>query len=254
MVHAPELLPSLRLLFPAYEVAPAPGSAVAISVKRSDGGWRVGVKGAPPHGCATVIEVAEAVEFSLTHAFLRLNQEAVQVHASGAVFRGGAMLLLGGEGSGKTSLAFWLSRTGHRVLADDVTIVAPGGRALAFKRLFKVDPAVLADAGVPVESTRLWEPAATTAWYDPDEGGGWADEARVTSVAILRREARGMARARSVSRAAALNALLHSLLATGAARAAAFEVLAQAVREAVTFELHFPGAAAAVKVLETILP
>ena len=249
-----DLVPSLKLLFPQYKASPlgaAPGRP-AMTVERSDRGWIVAESGVR-HDCRTVIEVAEAIEFALTQAFLGRLPAVAQAHAAAAVFPRGAVLLLGGEGAGKTSLAFCLSRLGHPVLGDDVTLVVPGGRARAFKRLFKVDPAVLMEAGVPPESTRLWEPEATTAWYDPAESGGWAEEAPVAAVGILRRAAGTAARVRPVSRSTTLNALMHSLLPTGAHGPAAFDILATALRDAVTFELDFADAATGVRALETLM-
>lgn len=238
------LVSPLRFLFPSYEV---PGSgalagAPTVTVRRTGTVWTV-TDGAGAYPCLTSIEVAEAVEYALTQAFLGLVTDAVHLHAAGVLLGEGATLLVGAEGAGKTSLAFWLNRRGHPVLGDDVALVRAGGHVDAFKRLFKVDPAVLAEAGVTVEQTRLWEPGASTAWYDPSDGAGWADKAKIASVVLLERGAGRGERLAPLRRSEAVTLLMRHLLSTGLHGSAAFEVLADAVHGADVATLSFSSAA-----------
>jgi hypothetical protein len=253
-VEDPALVTPLRFLFPDYEVpaeAAASDDAVVV-VRRSGAAWTV-ADGRAIHACATSTEVAEAVEFALTEAFLRLFAEAVQVHAAGVVLHRGATLLIGEPGAGKTSLAFWFSRRGCPVLGDDVAILVPGGRARAFKRLFKVDPWLIGEAGLSLDRTRLWEPGASSAWYDPTDGGGWADEAPVGAVALIERIPGAPERLATVPRSEALRAVLANRFATGTRGAPAFEILADAVRGAQTLRLSFDSAARGAELLATTL-
>jgi hypothetical protein len=245
------LLAPLRSLFPSYEVpdSGAPADLPAVTVRRAGTAWSVTDRGGTCR-CATSIEVAEAVEYALTQAFLALVPDAVHLHAAAVLQGDGATVLVGGEGSGKTSLAFWLSRRGHPVLGDDVALVRAGSRVDAFKRLFKVDPAVLLEAALPVEHTRLWEPGASTAWYDPSDGAGWANDARIASLVLLERGAGRGERLRPLRRSEALSTVLSHLLATGVHGSAAFASLADAVRGADVARLSFASAARGALLLE----
>jgi hypothetical protein len=251
-VEDPALVTPLRLLFPPYEVAARASTDSAMVIVRPSGSrWAV-ADGTATNFCETSTEVAEAVEFALTQVFLRMLRDAAHVHAAGVVLSGGGALLVGPEGAGKTSLAFWLSHNGHPVLGDDVALVAPGGRVRAFKRLFKVDPRQLAEAGVPIERTRLWEAGALAAWYDPADSGGWANESGIAHLAFLHR-APGPPRLRSVRRAEALQDLLGNMLSTGARGTAAFEILVDLVRGASALRIEFDSAAHGARLLEESL-
>ncbi|HXV87237.1 MAG TPA: hypothetical protein VD793_11080 [Gemmatimonadales bacterium] len=244
---------TLRVLYPPYEVPArsAPGHA-DLQVRTENGTWIV-QEGPFSHRCLTTIEVAEVVEFALTRAFQRCISAAAQVHAAGVIVGPGAVLLVGPEGAGKTSLAFHLSRAGRAVLTDDVTVILSSGRAQGLKRLFKVDPEVLQEAGVPLESTCLWHAGATAAWYDPTVAGGWAEEALVRAVALLDRQPGARPEVRPLGRADALNYLFHSRFATGVRGPDALEALASATQAALPLRLTFGSASAGADTLQQAL-
>lgn len=71
------------------------------------------------------------------------------VHVHAAVFRLGERTFLapGGSGSGKTSLALAMARAGGELLTDDLTYVAPDGRAWPVRRPPHVTSTTLAAHG-----------------------------------------------------------------------------------------------------------
>lgn len=128
------------------------------------------------------------VEFLLTEALLGHGAAALHLHAAGVVTSRGAVLLLGGSGAGKSSVATALSLLRAPALGDDVVTVRPDGRVAPFHRLFKVDRALLPGLGIEPAATPFFDPAGTTAWFDPAPYGGWADSpAPVHLVALLHR-------------------------------------------------------------------
>jgi len=73
------------------------------------------------------------------------------LHANCVGIGGRAVLFLGRSGAGKSTLAHWFERSGHSVLADDVSAIAPADPPLAL-------------LGVP--NFRLWQDALHAAGLD----------------------------------------------------------------------------------------
>lgn len=68
---------------------------------------------------------------ALSYALLRRGLEPL--HATAIVVNGGAVVLLGSSGFGKSSLAACFLEAGHRLLTDDLLILqAPGGEIVAY--------------------------------------------------------------------------------------------------------------------------
>ncbi len=190
-------------------------------------------------------DLVVAVEFALTEIFLACCPGLMHVHASGAVVGEGALLVLGRAGAGKSSLALHWLQAGHRTLGDDVVLVDQDGRAMAFKRFFKVDPTVLAGVGLNPAETVFWYPGADTAWYDPGSDAGWADPAPITALVLSRFRPGATLSLSEPGRVHALNALAHSLMPTGLDRSRGMTALAAIAERVRVVEVTFGAAAEA---------
>lgn len=179
--------------------------------------------------CATAETLLPTFEWAVTRLLLARERCCVHVHAAGAVEHGRAVLALGTTGAGKSTLALHWSRSGLPVLGDDTILIDPEGRARAFPRLFKLDPAVADPAGLNLAATPWWTPGSTEAWYDPAAGGGWAEPAPVGLVAVLRYVPGAPLRVETVSPSPGLAALLASRQMTGRGGAEAFDALRRAL-------------------------
>jgi energy-coupling factor transporter ATP-binding protein EcfA2 len=186
-------------------------------------------------------------------ALLAVCSDFVQLHASGAVIGGKAVLALGPAGAGKSSLALCWNRAGYATLGDDVVFLGSDLKAHPFKRQFKVDPRVLAAAGVDAAQTPFWEPHSAEAWYDPASGAGWADPAPVSLVVRTRHSPNGALFVTETSRAVALNTLVHSLMDTSLGSRASFDILARVIRQARAVEVSFGSAAEAARAIASLI-
>jgi len=113
--------------------------------------------------------------------------EAVFVHAAGVRIGGRLVLLVGGPGSGKSTLTALLLRRGHPMLGDDVVRFAAGDLSFhAVPRSLKLDPDALAAMGMgdvtsqgPETGTFLaagalyTSPAVLLAAWDAGRGRAW---------------------------------------------------------------------------------
>lgn len=248
----PALAEPLRRLFPAYVTNGAAPANPDVAIRRAGDGYRVAIGSGTPTLCRTVVEVMEVSEFALCEALLTSCRRYIHVHAAGAIMHGGAVLALGRAGAGKSSLAVAWSRRGHAALGDDIVLLDVEGRALAFRRLFKVHPALLQRVDVDLDNTPFWVPGSTDAWYDPSVSGGWVDEARIRALVLARyRTGRPLA-ITEASSADALNALVHSVLPSGVRRRAAFDTLCRVVAGVRAWEVTFGDVVAAAQALEDL--
>ena len=76
----------------------------------------------------------QEVEAVLTGAALTGLGHFYQVHAAVAVQEGGARLLIGPPGAGKTSLVLSLAARGAAIFTDEVALIEPGLEVVAFRR------------------------------------------------------------------------------------------------------------------------
>jgi hypothetical protein len=245
------LLEPLGVLFPDYEAdagAPVTDDVLRLSVAASGDRFAV----IDPLGacteCATLTQLLDTCEFALTQVFLAGCGEFAQLHASGAVVAGGAVLALGRAGAGKSSLALSWHRMGYPALGDDIVLLDDRGHAHPFKRLFGLEAATLQQLGVAPEETCLWEPGSQEVWYDPRAGAGWGGPAPVALVAVAAFRPGAALTITPLSRSAALNALVHSQFAGTGDRPDRLEALAHVAEHAQAFEVTFgssPEAAAA---------
>ena len=246
------LLEPARRLFPHYEIRP-PGGDVScppdVSLATCPSGYVLRSNDAPSVLCASMTEALAALEHALARAIAASLRGYVHLHAAGAVLDGQAVLALGKSGAGKSSLAVsWLSR-GLPALGDDIVLVNSGARAVPFKRLFKVTPLALRTLGVDPAATLLWDPDWPEAWYAPDDGPGWADEAPVAVMAFVRFEPNGPLRLTPMSTAESLNSLVHSMMDTGMRAADGFDTVVRVVEGARVFRMEYPSADQAAEAL-----
>jgi len=254
-IGVPALLRPARCLFPHYEV-PSPNGDVSlppdVSVGAGPSGYVVATRDAPSVLCGSETEALSALEFALTRAIVDSFREYVHLHASGAVINGQAVLALGRSGAGKSSLAAsWLA-LGFPTLGDDIVFVNPAAKAVPFKRLFKVTPVVLHTLGIDPVTTLQWDPEWPEAWYAPDDGPGWAEEAPVAVIAFVSHDPNASLRLTPISTAEGLNALVHSMMDTGMRARDNFDTLVRVVEGARVFRMEFPAAVAAAEALGSL--
>jgi hypothetical protein len=226
---------------------------VSVSLMPIPDGYAVTQPGERTVVCDSTSDAIAAYEFAVTNNLLR-GCDHVQIHSSGSVLNDRAVLALGASGAGKSSLALaWLA-AGYPTLGDDVVHLAADGRALPFKRLFKVSPEMLQLVGIDPATTPFWNAECEEAWYDPDDAAGWADTAQVELVALCRRQVGARLSVRPVDRTAGLNALMHSLMETCRCAENSLDILVEVVKHArvveVTFESALPAAAAITEYLQ----
>ncbi len=242
----------LSHLFPTYQIeveSPEPASAPAITVSARGGEYVVHPSEGVPSYCKDSSKLLAVCEFALTQAFLAACASFVQLHASGAVVNGRAVLALGAAGAGKSSLALSWHRAGHPGLGDDVVFVDQQGHAHPFKRLYEVQTDFLAAVGIEPGATCLWEAGSEEAWYDPGSGAGWAEPAPVSTIAVARFRHGAKLSIEPLSRTGVLNALLHSQLPSGPTPGRRFDSLARLVEGAQAFEVVFGSAVEAAQAI-----
>jgi hypothetical protein len=245
-----------RYLFPHYEVLP-PGRDLSfppdVSVWKDPKGYVVATRDAPSVSCGTETEALAALEFALTRAIVESFSDYVHLHASGAVVRGRAVLALGKSGAGKSSMAAsWLSQ-GFPTLGDDIVFLNAAAKAVPFKRLFKVTPVVLQTLGVDPATTLQWDPEWPEAWYAPDDGPGWAEEAPVSVVAFVRYDPSVSLTTTPMSAEDGLNALVHSMMDTGKRAGDCFDTLVRVVEGARVVRVEYSSAFEAAEALCSLM-
>lgn len=240
----------LAATFPAYVAASGAGGrpheSIAVRRREEGGGWLVR-RGDGEMACDDLASVVTSVEFALTEALLRACADQVQLHASGAVVRGRAVLAAGASDIGKSSLAAAWSAAGHQVLGDDVVFLDAAGRARPFKRLFKVVPAVLREVGLTPTPHPAGSDADEAAWYDPARGAGWAAPAGVGWLVFPDYQAGAATTMERVTAAGSLERLLESVVISGLDRSRSFEALARLAEATPAYRITFGSARDAVR-------
>ena len=241
-----------RRLFPHYEVPPPEGGGAdppEVSVEAGPQGYVVVSRDAPSVVCGTEVETLAALEFALTRAIVASFRDFVHLHASGAVSNGQAVLALGKSGAGKSSMAVsWLSQ-GLPTLGDDIVFLNAAAKARPCKRLFKVTPVALQTLGIDPTTTFLWDPDWPEAWYAPDDGPGWAEEAPVAVIAFVRYNPNVSLSLNPMSTTDALNTVVHSMMDTGMRAVDCFDTLVRLVEGARVLRVEYPSANEAADVL-----
>jgi len=238
-----------RLLAPYRAPAPAGDAEIAewVTVRHEHGTWLVGDPRGGEVACADRAAARDTAEYFLTLRLLDALADHVHVHASGVALGAGAVLALGHSGAGKSSLALHWSVTGHPVYGDDVVLLGDDGRARAFMRAFRVDPARLDRYGG--RAIPLVPAVDDEAWFAPGAHGGWAVPAAPTLLADVRFEPGARLEMATGSRAEALALLVAATLQTGRVRDAAFDTLLRAVSGARLVHVVFGDAVEAAAAL-----
>ncbi len=242
---------AVRCFFEAFDDE-REGQHVSVSLMPTLEGYAVTQQGQRAIVCDSASDAVAAYEFAVTNHLLRACDH-VQIHSSGSVVNDRAVLALGASGAGKSSLALaWLA-AGYPTLGDDVVHLAADCHAHPFKRLFKVSPEMLQLVGVDPVTTPFWNGECGEAWYDPDDGVGWAGTARVALVVLCRRQAGARLSVRPVDRTTGLNALIHSLMETGRRAENSLDILVEGVKHAYVVEVTFESAVVAASAITEYL-
>lgn len=215
-------------------------------IRETDGVWKVGLEGTSVVDTLETIEdVLNAVEQLAVTRLLGVTPCTAQVHAAGTVVGGEAIMLLGGAGAGKTSIALKWSSSGLPVLGDDLVLLDGDGVALPFRRLFIAPAARLVQLGVDPDPDLEWLSDEKEAWFDPLSAGGWAEPAPISTIALVQHVPDKAMEVTDLPKPEALSALLASLLPTGLDSTQAFERCAAAVQRSKTLRVSFPDSTVA---------
>lgn len=251
-VRDPALAPVLQHLFPAYLTNATHDRSAAVdslSICAHGGGYVVTTSDEASIHCSDFPELLTTFEYEVTRALLGACADLVQLHASGAEREDGAVLAVGPSGCGKSSLAAAWAAAGHRVFGDDIVFLDEAGNASPFKRLLKVLPNVLREVGLAPERTPFWSPESETAWYDPDDGPGWATDRPIRLLAFPQYRTAATTALEPVSKTTSLRLLLENVMATGRDRADAFDTLCRLAEQAPGCRVTFGSAADAARIL-----
>ena len=104
-----------------------PGSApVRLDIVLRRGELQVWCAGKSMGSCGTIRQLAPLVQGIVSTLTLQRYRFLVALHAAGVALGGHAMLLVGGSGCGKTTLAAALVAGGWDYLSDDMILLQPG--------------------------------------------------------------------------------------------------------------------------------
>lgn len=130
---------AIDLLFAPFACAPVEGHSLSLRTHLAQDGLQIWMCDLPlititPRGLVPFLERL------LTGLAVRYRTDALALHAGAVARDGGAIVLLGEKGGGKSTLTRWLGEHGARHVAEEVTFVryedetvAPFPRAIAVK-------------------------------------------------------------------------------------------------------------------------
>lgn len=189
------LLPEHRTSATLEPTEMQPHSAVDFSIEQTSEGWFVldhgllpAVRGPIGEGQAWgVLERALADRLAL--GLVSSLEPAVLVHAGGVAADGGAVLIAGVSGSGKSSLVTAFASTSFSVLGDDAVVLTTDGRVHPFHRPFKLHEGARRQLGLARPASEAVGAGADPWLYQPEElGSKWSDPAPLRDVIFARRE------------------------------------------------------------------
>jgi hypothetical protein len=152
----------MRLLWDPL-VVDAPTSTKVVIRVRSRGG-RVRVAREPGGGsfdgwegdAGDLWPLMLTIRYAIGDVAIERAGEGVVIHAAVAATDGGATLLVGPNGTGKTTLVLEMLQAGWAYLSDDLAPVAPDGRVIPFPKPL----GIRGDAGRWSHLLHLWNPPA----------------------------------------------------------------------------------------------
>ncbi|MGI9629236.1 MAG: hypothetical protein ACR2QM_20605 [Longimicrobiales bacterium] len=202
-------------LFPHYVVDPAPAQRAGPSITIELEGGAYVVSSGGTSEVALRSELPTVLEHVVTGTLLDGADGFVHLHAAGTVRNGKATLVLGDSGSGKSSTAAAWSTAGHPVLGDDVVFLDRSLRVHPFRKPLKVVVERATQLGISPERTPYWEAGSSEAWYDPAQGGGWADAAPVDTLAFLNRTTEDATRIDALTPAQCIQRIVGQFMRSG---------------------------------------
>lgn len=125
----PPVADLLPLVLPGWTGATGPVSGRPdVRAEATPGGFRVEAATLPDGrlDVASPIAAAGTVGGALTAAYVGQTDAWIELHAAAFLRSGRAVVMLGGTGAGKSSLALHLARRGHGLLSDDRVGVGVG--------------------------------------------------------------------------------------------------------------------------------
>ncbi len=252
---ARDALPAIRSFMPdlqgggadATEAGPA-----TLALGRTAEGWWVR-DGSRSWTSPDLVPALERLELSLAEAVVGAHGRT-GLHAGGVVGAGGgATLLCGPGGAGKSSLTAALALRGSAVLGDDVVFLH-AGRAHPFHRLLKLERAArsrLELARPPGPLSELWD--EPTFFHPRALGSRWAEPAEVVLVALPTRVPGTEPEMVERRAAEVLPVLLSQVVLAPRLEAGAFEAVTDALAGARCVELRYWDTPAAAAALEELL-
>ncbi len=152
---------------------PRPGAEHRLALTGQAGGWTLhsdGIERARGEtiDAALTLTIAELIELGCQGP-----ERMLVVHGAGLVYAGGAVLLVGRGGSGKTTLAAALNAMGMPLLGDDVVPVTAEGQALGIGMSLCLKAGswpVLAERLPALGGTPVWQRAGEPVRFVPPPG------------------------------------------------------------------------------------
>lgn len=246
-----DALPVIRAFMPDLQASPSepgPPDHPALFLGRLDGSWVVR-DGSRRWTARELSPALERLELSLAETVVAAH-DRTGIHAGGVVAPGGgATLLCGPGGSGKSSLTAALALRGAPVLGDDVVLLH-GGRAHPFHRLLKVEEPARSRLGLerpPGPLSELWD--EPTFFHPKALGSRWAAPAPVTLVVLPVRIPDALPRLQERRASSVLPTLLSQVVLAPRLDPGAFEAVTDALADARCVELRYWDSPAAADAL-----
>lgn len=190
---------------------------------------------------------------ALIAAALRQTRDTISLHAGGASFSRGAVVVIGPSLAGKSSVALHMAANGGRLLGDDSVAIA-GDRALSFGLAPKLRLPLPADAGrlfTRFAGARICRTQSGIAHLRlrRGEAARFGQGAPLRGIVILKRMEGGTARLVPADRSAAMRALVTHAFAPQFGAAALVARLAALASRVPAYTLEFSRSCEGARVL-----
>jgi hypothetical protein len=259
----PDIVGQVARLFALPEAVAsryAPPTRARIEAHVDERGVRIVRDGSPFWHSREPSHLVPTLEWTIADtAIKRVGSRVPLLHAGAVALHGRALVIPGQSGAGKSTLVAALVASGFAYLADDVTVIEPGGtRLLPFGRAIglkhgSVSPLVAyypdlehRPAGQRFGSTPLW--------YIVPPAPAWSTEPVPLGAVVLPRfEAGGATTLDPVTRGEAVSDVLPQLFEGRAIAAAGVGQIVALLRQAVCYRLTFGDLPSAVTALRAVL-